>query len=387
MSITVPEHLAKSLIADAIATPRGSVVDDAAQAADAARALGCAVALKAQIPAGKRGKAGGIAFAATPDEAAVKAQALLGSSIAGHRVERLLVEPQVAIAREFYAAVLADAQAKVPVLLFSTEGGVDIEDVHAASPEKILRLALDPRRMLGAAQIRALLEPAALDAALLEHVVGVLDSLVCKYADLGAELLEINPLAVDPNGKLWALDCKMGLDESARAQRKDLFAQVERALGPQGTALERRAREAGLYFIELDGDVGVLANGAGLTMTTIDAVAHFGGEPANFMEIGGDAYTKALPALEIVLANPKVKSLLINFCGAFARTDVMTEGVIAAVETLHPVVPMFFSIHGTGEDIAIPLLRERLGIEPYDDMDDAVKAAVAAARSAGEVPV
>jgi succinyl-CoA synthetase beta subunit len=139
--------------------------------------------------------------------------------------------------------------------------------------------------------------------------------------------------------------------------------------------------------MELDGEVGVLANGAGLTMTTVDAVHHYGGRPANFLEIGGDAYTKATPALRLVLDNPRVRSLVVNFCGAFARTDVMTEGVITAIEELRPAVPIFFSIHGTGEDKAIRLVRERLGTEPYDTMDEAVQAAVRAAASVsgGEV--
>jgi len=145
------------------------------------------------------------------------------------------------------------------------------------------------------------------------------------------------------------------------------------------TELEARARSAGLKFIELDGNVGLLANGAGLTMTTMDVIAHFGGRPANFLEIGGEAYTKAEIALGLVLAHPKVKSLVINFCGAFARTDVMADGVTAAWQKLRPNIPVFFSIHGTGEDEAVAMVRERLGVAPHDLMEDAVKAAVEAA--------
>jgi succinyl-CoA synthetase beta subunit len=154
---------------------------------------------------------------------------------------------------------------------------------------------------------------------------------------------------------------------------------VKSATADNATALETRAKTLGLKFIELDGDVGVLANGAGLTMTTMDAVRHYGGAPANFMEIGGESYTKAKPALELVLANPKLKCLLVNFCGAFARTDVMAEGVINAWLDLKPAIPIFFTIHGTGEDEAIAMVRERLAMAPFDLMDDAVKAAVAAA--------
>jgi succinyl-CoA synthetase beta subunit len=174
-----------------------------------------------------------------------------------------------------------------------------------------------------------------------------------------------------------ALDCKLVLDDAAVSRQAELAKQ---GAPEQLTDLEQRGRAIGLRFIELDGAVGVLANGAGLTMTTMDAVRHYGGRPANFLEIGGEAYTQATPALELVLSNPRVRSLVVNFCGAFARTDVMAEGVVKAWETLKPKLPVFFSIHGTGEDEAVKLVRERLGFEPFDLMDDAIKAAVEAAR-------
>jgi succinyl-CoA synthetase beta subunit len=190
-------------------------------------------------------------------------------------------------------------------------------------------------------------------------------------------MVEINPLAITGGGRVLALDCKFVLDDSAVPRQAEI---AESGAPEPMTALEERGRAHGLRYIELDGDVGVLANGAGLTMTTMDAIAHYGGRPANFLEIGGEAYTKATPALELVLANPRVKSLIVNFCGAFARCDVMTEGVVRAWEALKPELPVFFSIHGTGEAEAIALLRARLGMEPHDLMDDAVKAAIAAAR-------
>jgi succinyl-CoA synthetase beta subunit len=179
------------------------------------------------------------------------------------------------------------------------------------------------------------------------------------------------------DGRLVALDCKLVIDDSALPRHQELAKSGTPELL---TPLEARAKALGLKFIELDGSVGVLANGAGLTMTTMDAVRHYGGNPANFMEIGGESYTKAKPALELVLANPRVRCLLVNFCGAFARTDVMTEGVVAAWQALQPDLPIFFTIHGTNEDEAIALVKERLGITPFDLMDDAVKAAVEAAR-------
>ncbi len=211
-------------------------------------------------------------------------------------------------------------------------------------------------------------------------VTEVLERLYAAYRDNDAELLEINPLALTGDGRLVALDCKFTLDDSAAPRQEPL---AERGTPERLTGLEAEGRALGLRFIELDGSVGVLANGAGLTMTTIDAVRHYGGEPANFLEIGGDAYVKAAPALELVLANPKVKSLLINFCGAVARTDVMTGGVLDAWDQLKPELPVFFSIHGTGDEEAIAMLRERLGLEPFELMDDAVKAAVEAAGEVG----
>jgi succinyl-CoA synthetase beta subunit len=204
------------------------------------------------------------------------------------------------------------------------------------------------------------------------------------YREIDAELVEINPLAVSSNGSVVALDAKVSLDPGARPRHEELFEEAAADAPLTGTPLERAAREQGFLLIELDGDVAILANGAGLTMTTMDAVAHYGGRPANFLEIGGDAYTRAVPALRLVLSNPKVRSLLINFCGAFARTDVMTDGVVQAIEELKPDIPISFSIHGTGEDEAIELVRERLGLEPHDVMDDAVREAIAAAGRAKE---
>jgi len=190
-------------------------------------------------------------------------------------------------------------------------------------------------------------------------------------------LLEINPLALLEDGRVVALDCKFALDDSSVYRQPE----IAKAGAPAAmTALEKRGADAGLKLIQLDGNVGVLANGAGLTMTTMDVIRHYGGRPANFLEIGGEAYTKSEIALDLVLSNPGVKSLVINFCGAFARTDVMAEGVVKAWHKLKPKVPVFFSIHGTGEEEAVKLVRGELGIEPYDFMEDAIQAAVKAAQ-------
>jgi succinyl-CoA synthetase beta subunit len=370
------EHAAKPLLqAAGIAIPEGALAQDAGAAAEIAARLG-PVVIKAQVPSGKRGKAGGIKPADTPAEAARAAEAMLGMRLGGHRVERVLVEGRVEIARELYAAVLNDPASRSPLVMFSTRGGMDIEEVAAAEPAAVRRLVIDIASGFAAGQAEALLAgldlgPAAGAAA------EILTKLYGLYRARDAELVEINPLAVTANGRVLALDCKLTLDDGALPRQTDL---AEAGAREPMSELEARGRACGLRYIELDGPVGVLANGAGLTMTTMDAVVHYGGRPANFLEIGGAAYTKARAGLELVLANPRVESLVVNFCGAFARCEVMTEGVIAAWETLKPGIPVFFSIHGTGEDEAVALLRARLGMEPFDLMDDAVKAAIAAAQ-------
>lgn len=369
------EHAGKAVLrAAGIAVPDGALASSTDEAGAIASRIGPCV-VKAQVPTGKRGKAGGIRLAGSAEEARVAAQAILGMMIGDHRVESVLVEPQVAIAREMYAAVLNDPASKGPLLLFSAEGGMEIEEIAAKHPGALVRLPIDVRRGPDAVALdRAL--PGGLPCER-EALVDLLVRLYSVYAGNDAELAEINPLVATRDGKLIALDCKLALDDSAEPRQRQLAAI---ATPEPLTALEARAKALGLKFIELDGSVGVLANGAGLTMTTMDAVRHYGGSPANFLEIGGESYTKAKPALELVLANPRVKCLLVNFCGAFARTDVMTEGVIEAWRALKPAIPIFFTIHGTNEDEAVALVKERLGLTPFDLMDDAVKATVEAAR-------
>jgi succinyl-CoA synthetase beta subunit len=297
-------------------------------------------------------------------------------SIGGYTVERLLVEEQAQIAREFYAAVLHDVVARRPLVLFSTEGGMDIEEIAAATPAAIRRLLLDVDGKPNASDFAGMLKGLDLGPAETQ-IIQILERLYTAYRKYDGELLEINPLAVLGDGRVIALDCKFVLDDAA------IYRQPELAkAGAPGsmTALEQRGAENGLKLIQLDGNVGVLANGAGLTMTTMDVIRHYGGKPANFLEIGGEAYTKSEIALDLVLSNPGVKSLVINFCGAFARTDVMAEGVVRAWHKLTPRVPVFFSIHGTGENEAVALVRNELGIEPYDFMEDAIQAAVKAAQ-------
>jgi len=369
------EHAAKPLLGEyGIAVPKGGLAHTPEEAAAIAARIG-AVVVKAQVPTGKRGKAGGIRLAATPEEARTHAAAILGMDIAGHTVEKVLIEAQMPIARELYAAVLNDTSSKGPLLMFSTAGGMDIEEIAATTPDELRRLTVDIRHGLNTEDAAKLVQGLALGRA--ESVVAdVLVKLYRAYAAFDAELLEINPLVVTTDARVVALDCKFVMDDCAIVRQ----GEIARAGTPDPlTGLEERAAAAHLKYIDLDGEIGVLANGAGLTMTTMDVIRHHGGRPANFLEIGGESYTQARPALEMLLSNPGIKSLVINFCGAFARTDVMTQGVIEAIEALKPRLPIFFSVHGTGDEEAIRLLKDRLGVTPLPTMDDACKAAVEAA--------
>jgi succinyl-CoA synthetase beta subunit len=375
--VNFTEYAAKAqvLAKAGIPVPQSVLCASPEEAAQAFAEIGPCV-VKAQVPAGKRGKAGGIKKADSADEARQAAAAILGMEIGGFPVESVLIERRAPIASEFYAAAMTDFAAAKPLLLFSIEGGMDIEEVAAAKPEAVFRLHVPLSHNLTSGEVRSWLTGAGLGAAE-EAVADILIKLHSAYLASDAELLEINPLALLEDGSVAALDCKLTLDDASAYRQSELA----RSAAPENmTALEKRAAEAGLKFMELDGEVGLLANGAGLTMTTMDVIAHFGGRPANFLEIGGEAYTKSETALGLVLAHPRVKSLVVNFCGAFARTDVMADGVTAAWQKLNPQIPVFFSVHGTGEDEAVRMIRERLGSEPYDLMEDAVKAAVEAAR-------
>ena len=358
------EHAGKALLdAAGIAIPRGIACHTVEEVAAAANELGACV-IKAQVPAGRRGKSGGIRFADAIEEAVQAAGRIFGTSIGGHVVEAVLVEQQLDIVEEIYVAILNDPETKGPLLLYSAEGGMEIEDLVADRPETLLRLPIDIREGMGLVPLE-------------RGVAQIIHTLYLLFIEADAELLEINPLVRTADGHLVALDCKLSIDDAALRRQPDLH---EIGVREERSALEERGRTAGLRYIELDGEVGILANGAGLAMTTMDAVTHYGGRPANFLEIGGEAYTKGREALSLVLANGNVRSLLVNFCGAFARTDVMMAGLLEAWEEVPDDMPVFFTIHGTGDEEAIAMVRERLGIEPFELMDDAVVAAVEAAR-------
>ena len=372
------EYAAKPLLAKAgIAIPEGRLATTAAEASTAGDALG-KVVVKAQVPTGKRGKAGGIKTADTAAEAADAATAILGMTIGGSLVEKVLIEQRAPIAQEYYAAILNDADSKGPLLMFSDQGGMDIEEIAQSQPDKLLQHAIDVRSGLDAKDAENLVSTlVGKDIAV--GLGQLLAQLYNAYAENDAELMEINPLALLDDNSLMALDCKFVLDDSAIKRQQELAAN---GTPEKLTGRELAAQELDLKYIDLDGSVGVLANGAGLTMTTMDVITHYEGSPANFLEIGGEAYTKATEALKLMIDNDKIKSLVVNFCGAFARTDVMTEGVINAWEQLKPDIPVYFSIHGTGSVEARAMLQDRLGMTSYETMDEAIQAAIAVSNKA-----
>ena len=348
------EYQAKALLAErGVPVPPSRLVTTVETAVAAADDLGGKVAVKAQVRSGGRGKAGGVVVVSSASEAGEAAAKILGSVLAGETVTELLIEQAVDIAEERYLSVMIDPSAGRPLLMRSDQGGVEIE----AMTEGIERTVIDAAGFVAPDPFTAMV--------------------VDAFMDLDALLVEINPLAVTAGGELIALDAKIELDDSAAFRQTHPGIDRDEMAGQEGTEREQAAAELGLRLIELGGDIAVLANGAGLTMATMDAIVHAGGAPANFLEIGGDAYTKATPALELVLSQPGVTSLLVNFCGAFARCDVMTAGVVEAWNTLKPDIPINFSISGTGQDEAYQMVRD-LGYEPHPSMESAVNAAVAA---------
>lgn len=372
------EFAAKPLLAKAgINVPPSRLVTTADNARAACEEIG-PVVVKAQVPTGKRGKAGGILAASNGDEAQAAAEKILGMTIGEHLVEKVLVEAQANIKQELYAAILNDPLSKGPLIMFSDMGGMDVEEIAETKPEHLVHINVDVQTGVTVSEIDKQLTPLLGSSGISSSVASLLQQLYQVYSDNDAELIEINPLAIVDDDQLLALDCKFVLDDSAVVRQQDI--------APQGTPeklteRELAANELDLKYIDLEGNVGVLANGAGLTMTTMDVITHHGGTPANFLEIGGEAYTKATDALKLMLGNPNIKTLVVNFCGAFARTDVMTEGVVNAWLELKPDIPVFFAIHGTGSEEARAFLKEKLDMTSYETMDDAIKAAVEAAKA------
>jgi succinyl-CoA synthetase beta subunit len=372
------EFQAKELFGKAqIPVPPQRVATDPEEAVQAARLFGFPVVLKAQVHAGGRGKAGGVKLARSIEEVSTRAAEILGLTIKGHPVRRLLISPAADIARELYAGVVLDRRLGTPVLMVSAAGGVDIEEVAAKEPEKIL---LHPLRELRLPAYRArelafALEPRApLALAIADMLMKLVDVAVSR----DASLVEINPLAITETGQVVALDAKFVADDNALFRQEEVAAY--RDIEEEGRE-ENFARENDLSYIRLDGEIGCLVNGAGLAMATMDVIKHFGGTPANFLDIGGSSRPeKVIAAMEILGRDPNVKAVLINIFGGITRCDDVANGLVTALRAAPTSRPMVIRLTGTNEEAGRAILAQNLReVRVATTMDDAVKAVVALA--------
>ena len=365
--------------AGGIPMPDGDVATTPAEAEAIARRLNGQVVVKAQVHVGGRGKAGGVKLASTPKEAAEVAKKILGMQIKGLTVQKVLVVPAADIATEAYAGLILDRATQRPVFMVSPAGGIDIEEVAATTPEKITRLAVDPRYGLLPHQALTLAFTLFSDITQVRATAKILEQLYQIFISNGCTLTEINPLVSTPDGKVLALDAKVTIDDNELDRRPDL-AQLrdESAEEPSEVA----ARQANLTFIKLSGNVGCVVNGAGLAMATMDLVKYYGGQPANFLDIGGSSNPeKVVNALKIITGDPEVKAILFNIFGGITRTDDVANGILTAMKQFKVNVPLVIRLTGTNEEEAVRILKAA-GMQALNDMDEAVQKVVEVAKGA-----
>jgi succinyl-CoA synthetase beta subunit len=371
------EYQGKQLFARyGIPVSPGAPVDTVAEAVEAADRIGYPVVVKAQVQVGGRGKAGGIKLAADADEVRLHAGNILGMDIKGHIVEVLWIEKASDIAQEYYASFTLDRAAKLHLGMLSAQGGVEIEQVAAANPEAIARLHIDPVDGLDEAACREWVEAAALDAEAVDGTVEVLSNLYRAYVEADADLVEINPLILTPDGRVHALDAKVTLDDNAVFRHPEY---VEYDSTQVRDAREQFAHQRGLQYVGLDGSVGVIANGAGLAMSTVDIVNQVGGSPANFLDIGGGANADVMAgALEVITSDENVRSIFINIFGGITKGEEVANGIVQALERVRIEAPIVIRLDGTNADegraILEPHLSDRLQMQPT--MLDAARRAV-----------
>jgi succinyl-CoA synthetase beta subunit len=375
--VNIHEYQAKELFRKyGIPIPPGEVASTPEQAEAIARKFGTTVVVKAQVHAGGRGKAGGVKLAKTPAEAKSVAAQILKLTIKGLPVQKVLVTPAADIASEAYVGIIVDRASKRAVFMASPAGGIDIEEVAAKTPEKLRKHPVDPRyglQMYEAMQLAFFLYS---DVKQVRAAAKILQQLYRAFSENGGSLAEINPLVTTPEGEVVALDAKMVIDDNELDRRPDIAAlRDESAEDPS----EVDARKASLTFIKLDGNVGCIVNGAGLAMATMDLVKYYGGEPANFLDIGGSSNPeKVVAALRIITGDPNVKAILFNIFGGITRTDDVANGIVTAIKQNPLKVPLVIRLTGTNEEIALEILKQH-GLSAMTDMDEAVKKAVALA--------
>ncbi len=376
--MNIHEYQAKDILRrEGVPIPPGEIATTPAQAEQIARKLGGMVVVKAQVHAGGRGKAGGVKLARTPAEAAEVASRILGMQIKGLTVERVLVTAAADIASEAYVGIIIDRASKRAVFMVSPEGGIDIEEVAATAPDRIMRLPVDPRYGLlpfEAMRMGFFLYP---DVASARAAARIMQQLYHAFTHSGASLAEINPLVTTPAGEVLAVDAKMVIDDNELDRRPDIAALRDESAEETG---ELHARRANLTFVKLEGNVGCIVNGAGLAMATMDLVKYYGGEPANFLDIGGSSSPeKVVNALRIITADSGVRAILFNIFGGITRTDDVANGIVTATRHNPLTVPLVIRLTGTNEDAALAILAEH-GFTATRDMDEAVQRVVALAQ-------
>jgi succinyl-CoA synthetase beta subunit len=373
------EHQAKELFArHGVAVPRGRVAWSPEEAAAVAGELGGTVAVKAQVQIGGRGKAGGIKLAGDPAEARAHAERIIGMDIRGHTVRRVLVEEASDIAAEYYVAILHDRASKGFLAMASAEGGVDIEEVAATKPEAIVKVPVNPLVGLRSYHVNQLVYGAGFDERARKGAAELLARLYDVFVAADCMLVEVNPLVLTGDGQVVALDGKVSLDDSALARHPDLEALRDTfAADPQ----EQAAKEKGLNYIKLDGYVGIIGNGAGLVMSTLDVVAQAGGKAANFLDVGGGASAETMTdGLEVILSDAKVRSVLVNIFGGITRGDLVAQGILDALDRLGDKlqVPLVVRLDGTNAEEGRALLASSPSdsVVPAATMLDAARKAV-----------
>jgi succinyl-CoA synthetase beta subunit len=372
--MNIHEYQARDILrAHGVPVPPGDVATTADEVERSAARLGGTVVIKAQVHAGGRGKAGGVKLAQDPREARAHAERILGMTIKGLTVERVLVAPAEDIASEAYVGIIVDRGSKRAVFMVSREGGVDIEEVAQRDPAAIRRLAVDPRYGLMSFQAYSLAASLYDDAKQQRACARILEQLYRAFIASGASLAEINPLVTTPSGEVKALDAKFNIDDNELFRRPDIAALRDSAAEPEAETL---ARDAGLTFIKLDGNIGALVNGAGLAMATMDLIKFYGGEPANFLDIGGSSNPeKVVNALRIITSDPNVKVICFNIFGGITRCDDVANGIVEATRRIDIQVPLVIRLTGTNEEAALKIL-EGAGFSASTAMDEVVQRAV-----------
>jgi succinyl-CoA synthetase beta subunit len=373
----IHEYQARQLFKEyGIPVPRGELATTPDEAFKFAQRIGRPVMVKAQVHVGGRGKAGGIKYAATPEDARKHAEKILAMSIKGLPVKKVLISEAAEIASEAYAGITLDRASKKPVLMVSAAGGIDIEEVARKTPEKIKKIQIDPLTGLLPYQARQAAFALYSDLATVRQAATILGQLYACYEKEDCSLAEINPLITSPSGEVWAIDAKINFDDSGLYRHPD--SESMRDLDEEDPS-EEEARRAGLSFVKLEGRIGCIVNGAGLAMATMDLVKHYGGEPANFLDIGGSSNPeKVVTAMRIILRDPNVRAILINIFGGITRGDDVARGIVTAVKQMQPRTPLVIRITGTNEDIARKILEE-VNLTAATSMAEAVQKAIAVA--------